>query len=159
MISLLFVLIQSNLYFLFPCRRPGRQCDLTRCLFIDSACFQLASQSRPSSTFLFSFLPCRKNGTKITPRLCRASTFILATGSLAVFPFYLFVFYIQALKVLRTAEYAPLVVFIAAPSMSALAELRSSINVSHPSYHNSKKKKTKKKNKHVHTYSSSLTPH
>ncbi len=38
--------------------------------------------------------------------------------------------FIQALKVLRTAEYAPLVVFIAAPSMSALAELRSSINVS-----------------------------
>ena len=75
------------------------------------------------------------------------------------FPFYLFVFYIQALKVLRTAEYAPLVVFIAAPSMSALAELRSSINVSHPSYHNSKKNKTKKrerkKKKHILFYTHS----
>jgi hypothetical protein len=35
----------------------------------------------------------------------------------------------QALKVLRTAEFAPFVVFIAAPSMSALAELKN-INVS-----------------------------
>ena len=37
---------------------------------------------------------------------------------------------LQALKVLRTAEFAPFVVFIAAPSMATLAELKSSINVS-----------------------------
>ena len=37
---------------------------------------------------------------------------------------------LQALKVLRTAEFAPYVVFIAAPSMSLLAELKTSTNVS-----------------------------
>jgi len=34
----------------------------------------------------------------------------------------------QALKVLRTADFAPFVVFIAAPSMELLAELKSSVN-------------------------------
>ena len=37
---------------------------------------------------------------------------------------------LQALKVLRTAEFAPFVVFIAAPSMATLAELKNNINVS-----------------------------
>ena len=41
---------------------------------------------------------------------------------------------LQALKVLRTAEFAPFVVFIAAPSLSALAELKT-VNVSAPRSH------------------------
>ena len=119
------------------------ECDLTRSLFIDSACFQLASQSRSSSTLLFfvSAMP-QKTEQKSRPPVMQSFHVYIGYWLTGGFPFYLFVFYIQALKVLRTAEYAPLVVFIAAPSMSALAELRSSINVSHPSYHN--RKKTKK---------------
>ena len=100
----------------------------------------------------FTFLPClrKKRYEKSRPVMQRFHHLIgyWLTGG---FPFYLFVFYIQALKVLRTAEYAPLVVFIAAPSMSALAELRSSINVSHPSYHNKTDKQKQKKQKY-HTY-------
>jgi len=48
----------------------------------------------------------------------------------AAFDQVMFPFEFQALRVLRTAEFAPFVVFIAAPGMSALAELKKINNVS-----------------------------
>ncbi len=105
--------------------------------------FQLASQSvhlhlfslLPMATPIITAPPPPAASHPITGIITAWSVLIGSVrDSVAVFRFIRLSFSQQALKVLRTAEYAPLVVFIAAPSMSALAELRSSINVSHPLY-------------------------